>query len=53
MAAEGQTEQKVGGKVTCATCGTTVVIVKAPTSPITCCGTPIGTAAESKEAANG
>ena len=54
--ADGQ-EQKVGGKVTCGTCGTTVVIVKAPgdASPIVCCGAPIGSASETgaKEAANG
>lgn len=56
MAGDGQTEQKVGAKVTCSTCGTTVVIVKAPTAPIECCGAPIGspaTDASSKEAANG
>ena len=52
--ADGQ-EQKVGGKVTCGTCGTTVVIVKAPgdASPIVCCGAPIGSASGAKEAANG
>jgi hypothetical protein len=56
VAADGQQEQKVGAKVTCATCGTTVVIVKAPTSPIECCGAPIGSPAadaSTKEAANG
>jgi hypothetical protein len=55
VAADGQQEQKVGAKVTCATCGTTVVIVKAPTAPIECCGAPIGSSAEttSKETAGG
>lgn len=56
MAADGQQEQKVGAKVTCATCGTTIVIVKAPTTPIECCGAPIGSSVAettSKEAAGG
>ena len=53
--ADGQQEQKVGAKVTCATCGTTIVIVKAPgdASPIVCCGAPIGSTSEAKETANG
>ena len=53
--ADGQQEQKVGGKVTCATCGTTIVIVKAPgdASPIVCCGAPIGSASSKEAAANG
>jgi hypothetical protein len=53
--ADGQQEQKVGGKVSCATCGTTIVIVKAPGdgSPIVCCGAPIGSASGAKEAASG
>ena len=54
VGADGQ-EQKVGGKVACSTCGTTIVIVKAPGTPIECCGAPVGSAADpaSKEAANG
>jgi hypothetical protein len=43
---------KVGSKAQCATCGTEVVVVKAPATPIVCCGEPLG-AAKAKEAANG
>jgi hypothetical protein len=56
VAADGQQEQKVGAKVTCAACGTTIVIVKAPTTPIECCGAPIGSlanASTTKEATGG
>jgi hypothetical protein len=31
-----------GTRLRCATCGTEIVVVKAPTEPITCCGSPMG-----------
>jgi hypothetical protein len=29
---------KTGQRLRCATCGTEIVVVKAPTEPIVCCG---------------
>jgi hypothetical protein len=33
---------KVGSKLECPTCGTVVVVVKAPDRPLVCCGAPLG-----------
>ena len=43
---------KVGSKIRCGKCGTEVVVVKAPATPIRCCGEALS-AAPKKEAANG
>jgi hypothetical protein len=29
---------KVGSRLRCLTCGTEVIVVKAPTAPMSCCG---------------
>ena len=43
---------KVGSKIRCGKCGTEVVVVKAPATPIRCCGKDLE-AIQKKEAANG
>jgi desulfoferrodoxin-like iron-binding protein len=32
---------KVGSRLRCQTCGTEVIVVKASTAPLTCCGQPL------------
>jgi len=32
---------KVGSRLRCQTCGTEVIVVKAPTGPIACCDAPM------------
>ena len=33
---------KAGARLKCEECGTEVVVVKAPTGPMSCCGKPLG-----------
>jgi ribosomal protein S27E len=33
---------KAGQRLRCATCGTEIVVVKAPAQPISCCGATLG-----------
>ena len=32
---------KAGQRLRCATCGTEIVVVKAPSEPLICCGSPM------------
>jgi ribosomal protein S27E len=32
---------KVGSRLRCPSCGTEVIVVKAPTAPMSCCGQPL------------
>jgi hypothetical protein len=48
-------EVKAGAKLRCATCGVEVVVVKAPTGDLRCCGAPLAApgAAEQKQGGKG
>ena len=45
------TAPAVGQRLRCASCGTEIIIVKAPGGPLACCGQPM--AARDEEAAGG
>jgi hypothetical protein len=45
------TAPAAGQRLRCASCGTEIIIVKAPSAPLSCCGQPMG--ARDEEAAGG
>lgn len=40
---------KAGQRLRCATCGTEIVVVKAPTEPVACCGSAMEARAATTE----